>query len=201
MISKSKNFMFISLAALALSILSTFFPIIYYTAGSGPDRAMRYSFNLIRLLDGRSFVELVQSEYSGGSLLGLQIDKGTSNILLGVVCVIGVAAIVLSFVGILSMTKQYESIWPFVFTLSGIICTAIPALAILIAVIMTENIFLGTMQVGVYVYITPAAMLASCFTVIKRHRLTREELRIQKAARAYIRPAGDLPTHQKGYIQ
>lgn len=186
---------------LALSILSTFLPIIYYTAGSGPDRGMRYSFNLIRLLDGKSFVELVQSEYSGGSLLELQIDKATSNILLAAVCIIGVAAIVLSFVGILSMTKQYESAWPLGLTLSGIICTAIPALAILIAVLMTENIFLGTMRVGAYVYITPAAMLASCFTVIKRHRLTQEELRIQKAARAYIRPAGDLPTHQKGYLQ
>ena len=37
------------------------------------------------------------------------------------------------------------------------------------------------------------AMIIACLTVTARHRMSREEARIQAEARAYIRPAGDLP--------
>lgn len=198
MIEKSKILIPVSFGALAMSILSVFFSIIFYMAGSGPDKGTRYGFNLIRLLDGRSYVELVQKEYRGGSLWGLNVDKGTSNILLGLLCLIGILAIVLSIAGLISMTKQYESAWPFRLTLAGIICTAIPAIAIFAAVCMSGDWFYGTMQVGAYVYITPPAMLVSWAAVVKRHRLTQEEIRVQKAAGKYIRPAGDLPLQQRG---
>lgn len=193
MIEKSKILIPVSFGALAMSILSAFFPIIFYVAGSGRDRGTRYGFNLIRLLDGRSYVDLVQVEYKGGSLWGLSVDEGASNILLGLLCMVGILAIVLSIAGLISMTKQYESAWPFRLTLAGIICTAIPAVTILIAVWMSGDWFYGTMRVGAYVYITLPAMLVSWAAVVKRHRLTQEEIRIQKAASKYIRPAGDLP--------
>ena len=191
MIAKNKNWMLISIGALILSLLSLFLPVISYTTNYGNDVGIKYSFNIIKLLDGQSFVEHVLCEYRGSFLYGM--SESAANIVIAILCLIGVAAIVLSFVGLRSMAKQYESSWPFRLTLAGIVCTIIPAVAILIAVLMSGDEFYGTMRVGIYSYITPIAMVVSCITVAKRHKLTQEELRIQKAASAYIKPAGDLP--------
>lgn len=191
MIAKNKNWMLISIGALALSLLSLFFPVISYTANYGNDVGVKYSFNIVKMLDGQSFIEHVLCEYRGSFLYGM--SEAAANTVIGTLCVVGVAAIVLSFVGLRSMAKQYESAWPFRLTLAGIVCTVIPAVAILISVLMSGDEFYGTMQVGTYSYITPIAMIVSCVTVTRRHKLTQEELRIQKAASTYIRPAGDLP--------
>lgn len=191
MIARNKNWMMISIGALVLSLLSLFLPVINYTANEGNDVGSMYSFNLVHLMDGESFVKHVLSEYRGSFLHGMSAE--TANIVIGLLCIVGAAAIVLSFVGLRSMAKQYESAWPFRLTLAGIICTVIPAVVILVAVLMSGDEFYGTMRVGTYAYITPIAMVVSCVTVAKRHKLTQEELRIQKAASAYIRPAGDLP--------
>lgn len=191
MIAKNKNWMLISSGALVLSMLSVFFPIIKYTANYGGDIGKEYSFNILQLLDRRSFAEYVLSEYRGDFLYGMSMSA--ANVIIGLLCVVGIAAIVLSVVGLKSMSKQYESAWPFRLTLAGIVCTAIPAIVILVAVLMSGTAFIGEMQVGLYSYVTPTAMIISCITVTKRHRLTREELYIQKAASMYIKPAGDLP--------
>lgn len=191
MIEKNKNWMLISIGALALSLLSLFLPVIRYTANYADDAGVEYEFNIVKLLDGESFIEQVLGEYRGSFLYGM--SETTANTIIVLLCAVGVAAIVLSYVGLKSMAKQYESAWPFRLTLAGIICTVIPAAVILVAVLMSGDEFYGTMRVGVYSCITPIAMLISCITVTKRHKLTQEELRIQKAASAYIRPAGDLP--------
>lgn len=191
MIIKNKNWMIISVGALALSLLSLFLPVVSYTTGAGRGVQQSYSFNIVELLDGNTFVQKVLSEYRGSFLSGL--SEGSANAILTLLCVIGVAAIVLSAVGLRSMSKQYESAWPFRLTMVGIVCTAIPAVVILITVMMSGAQFRGVLRPGAYVFITPAAMIISCATVVKRYQLTQEELRIRKAAAAYIRPAGDLP--------
>lgn len=190
MIEKNKNWMFISIGALILSLLSLLLPIVSYTAGDGKDKGVCYHFNIFQLLDGETFVDGVLREYRGSYIL--EMSAATANMLILILCAIGMAAIVLSFVGLRSMSKQYESSWPFALTMAGIILTAIPAIVILIVVLMSGDQFPGEMQPGTYMYITPIAMVISCITVTMRHKLTREELRIQNAARAYIRPAGDL---------
>lgn len=191
MIEKNKSWVLVSVAALALSVFSLFLPVIRYTANLGDDVGIRYSFNIVKLLEGKSFVAYVLSEYRGSIFNSM--SAGAANIITRFLCYVGVAAILLSFIGLRSMAKQYESVWPFVLTLAGIICTAIPATAILIVVLMSGNAFYGNIQAGAYGYATPVAMIVSCIAVTKRHKLTREELAIQKAASAYIWPAGDLP--------
>lgn len=191
MIAKNKNWMFLSSGALVLSLLSLFLPIITYKANYGNDIGETYTFNFLRLLDGHSFAEYVLSEYQGSFLYGM--STAAANYILGILCTIGAVAIVLSSIGLRSMSKQYESLWPFRLTLAGIVCTAIPAIVILVAVLMSGTDFIGDVHVGAYSCITPIAMIVSCITVIKRHRLTKEEMHIQKIASMYIKPAGDLP--------
>lgn len=188
MIEKNKNWMKISVGALVLSFGSLFLPVVLYNP---TQHGTVHAFPLLKLLDGESFVQNVLSEYRGSFLYGM--SEETANMVLLLLSVIGIAAIVLSFVGLKSMSKQYESIWPFVLTILGIVCTAIPAVALLIAVSMSGDGFTGTLRAGLYAYVTPAAMIISCITVTRRHKLTREELNVQKLASEFIRPAGDLP--------
>lgn len=191
MIEKNKRWMFISVGALVLSFASLLLPVIKYTAFSGDDIGVQYSFNIIKLLDGNTFVKRVLGEYNGEFLKSVTALQANA-IIIGL-STFGISAIVLSFVGLRSMSKQYESVWPFTLTLSGIFCTLVPAVALLIMVNMSNNDLYGTIQLGPYAYVTPIAMIVSCITVTKRHQLTREEVAIQRAASLYIRPAGDLP--------
>lgn len=191
MIQKNKNWLIISLCGLALSFVTMLLPVIVYTTGSGRDAGKVYSFPIYKLLDGNTFVDVVLYEYRGNFLNWM--DANAANLTILLLCLIGASAVLLSLIGLKSMSKQYESAWPFVLTLGGIICTVIPAVALLIAVLMSGNAFDGTVKAGVYAYVTPLAMLMSCITVIKRHRLTSKERELQKAAEMYIRPAGDLP--------
>ncbi|MBQ1377731.1 MAG: hypothetical protein IIY77_07145 [Lachnospiraceae bacterium] len=114
---------------------------------------------------------------------------------------VAVLAIVISIIGIFSMSKQYESNWPFTLTLIGLIGTAIPAVVLLIIYLISKKYFNEAISVGAYVFITPLAMIAAIITVTNRHRLSLQERRIQEEARRYLIPAGDLPVgqNQKGY--
>ena len=191
MIEKNKNWMIISIGSLVSSFLSLLLPVVTYTAGYGPDKGYVYSFNILQLMDGDEFVSFVLYEYHGDFLHGL--NETGANAILSVLSLIGICAIVLSFVGLRSMSKQYESMLPFRLTLAGIFCTMVPAIALLVAIFMSGDEFYGVIRGGAYVYITPAAMIISCFTVTKRHNMTKEEILIQKEASRYIKPAGDLP--------
>lgn len=185
MIEKNKNWMYVSFAALACSVLSLILPVVYYSTGG-----WNYAYNVFGLM-GSSFIDDVMSEYVGSFMYGT--DRYTVSFLIVLLCLTGVAAIVCSFVGLKSMSKQYESQWPFRLTLAGILLTALPAMVLLVAVTMSGGWFSGTLSPGAYMFVTPAAMVISCLAVVKRHRLNQDELRIQQAAAQYIRPAGDLP--------
>lgn len=122
-----------------------------------------HPFNIFKLLGG-GFAAIVQEEYTGGSLVGIR-----------------------------SMAKQYESQWPFRMTVCGLVGTAIPALLLIIAGILSSSSYMGKISLGAYVIVTPLAMVVSVLTVVRRHRLTRTELEIQKEAASYIHVAGNLP--------
>ena len=57
------------------------------------------------------------------------------------------------------------------------------------------------MHLGAYIVITPIAMILACLTVTNRHRLTKDELQLQKEASLYIKPATDLPIVNIGCTQ
>ena len=99
------------------------------------------------------------------------------------------------------MTKQYESEKPFRLAISGLIGTAVPSVVLLILYLYSKNQYAGTLHLGAYIIITPIAMVLACLTVTSRHRLTQEEAKLQQEAKAYIRPAGDLPVSVPGRSQ
>lgn len=182
---KNKNWIYLSIGGIVLSLASLFLPIITYTRSNG----IKYAFNIIRLFSG-GFAANVQTEYVGKSWI--YISQSSGDVIIALIGLIGAGSIILSFFGLRSMSKQYESPWPFRMTICSLIGTMIPALLLIIAFILSKKYYLGSISLGVYVFVTPVTMVASCAAVLKRHQLTQQELAIQKEASKYIRPAGDL---------
>lgn len=185
---KKRNWMYTSICSLVLSIVSLLMPVISYE--SGRTRAIS-RYNIFKLIDSEELNRKVFSEYNGEFLSGMS-DSAVSFWVF-VLCLIGVGAIVLAFVGIKSMEKQYESSKPFKLAICGLIGTALPSLVLLILYLFSKSQYSGTMHLGAYIIVTPIAMVIACMTVTSKYRLNKEEARIQAEARAYIRPAGDLP--------
>lgn len=184
---KKNGWFMVATGAIVLSLISLLLPIVTYQNSQGISR----SFNVFAIAFGRDFERFVFSEYTGSFLYGL--DYGIIGFLSLALCLVGIGAIVMAFVGINSMTKQYESSQPFVLAVMGLVGTAIPSLTLLVLALISGKQYLGTLHLGAYIFVTPLAMLCAIAAVTARHRLSREEAQAAAAAAAYIRPAGDLP--------
>lgn len=193
---KKQSWMYISIGSIILSLLSLFLPVItYQSARTG----IVGHYNIIKLLSNDELINNVFREYTGEFLRGMSYSKVSTWVIL--LCIVGVGAIILAFAGIKSMTKQYESEKPFRLAISGLIGTAVPSVVLLILYLCSKNQYAGTLHLGAYIIITPIAMVLACLTVTSRHRLTQEEVKLQQEAKAYIRPAGDLPVSVHGGSQ
>lgn len=198
--NKKKTWMYIAIGAIILSVVSLFLPVITYQNSNGNV----YSFNILKVIfNGSDFIDYVLMDNDGSfaakvnnpalvSLLSMPSNDALPKLLIALVAIIGVGAIIASFLGIRSMSKQYESAWPFRLTIIGLVLTAIPALAILILTLISKGYFANTIRLGAYVFITPLAMIAAIITVTNRHKMSLQEKQIQEEAKQYLRPAGDL---------
>ena len=184
-----KTWFYIAFSSLILSIASLFLPIVNYLP-KGSAKALR--FNIIGLMNGQRFLDKVLADYRGYLMLG--VSDGAAIFFTVFLSILGVLAIVLAFVGIFIMVKQYTSPRSFRLAMVGLIGTMIPSVALLVLYFMSKNYFLGKISLGLYVIITPIAMLLACITVAGRYRLTRKQLALQAQAAVYLHPAGDLPS-------
>lgn len=192
-----KGWAIIARLAILISVLSLFLPVIYYNTiyenESGYQYEVLYSFSALDLfLYPSEFIESVLWEYVGTTDYLLNVSYETALFSIILVVVIGVSAIIMAFVGITSMTKQYESNRPFNLTVCGLVCTAIPSVVLWIMVYVSTDQFLGAISLGLYVYITPVAMIIAYLCVTRRHRLAINERALEAEASKYIRPAGNL---------
>lgn len=185
---KKNIWMIIAVSAIILSVISLVLPVLtYQSARTG----ITTNYNIFKLINNSEMISNVFSEYNGNFLRGTHYS--TVSIIIVLLCIVGIVAIALAFIGIRSMAKQYESAWPFRLAISGLVGTAIPSTTLLILFIFSQNQYDGIMSLGAYIIVTPIAMILACVTVINRHRLSQEEIRLQKEASRFIRPAKDLP--------
>lgn len=179
---KRNGWVVISLVCLAASIVSLFTTVIVYADGG-----MRTTYNIIDLILYQDFADSVLSYYSGQAFLGI------SDGLVAVLAVIGVAAIICSLIGIITMRgKQYRDLWPFVLALVGLIGTMIPSVAIVLGIVLSQQFFPGTISCGIYPIVTMIAMIVCIITVTWRRKSTKEERMAAKRAGDKIHRAGDL---------
>ena len=185
--AKKNRWMLVATGAIILSVSSLLLPVISYQGKVG----VRHNYNILALLGDNDFAQVVFGDYMGTFLKGFPYE--TIELYTKILVAVGAGAIVLAFVGINSMSKQYESNTPFRLTLLGLVGTAIPSITLIVLYAMSAEQFRGTISLGPYAFVTPIAMICACMAVTARHRMTAEEARLQREASAYIRPAGDLP--------
>ena len=191
-IDKKKNWIYTAVGSMILSVASLLLPIITYKSAK-TGQVTKY--NIFKLLKNDELINNVFVEYRGQFLR--EMSDSVISVWVVVICLVGLTAIVLAIVGIKSMTKQYESAKPFRLAICGLVGTAIPSLVLLTLYMFSKNQYAGTMHLGAYIFVTPIAMVIACLTVTSKYRLSQEEAKIQVEAKAYIRPAGDLPVLRK----
>lgn len=178
---KDTIWLWIALFWIVISVISMFIGVISYTTAGGTTKM----YAIQNLIDGETFSKEVLREYTGDFVL----DVGPWA--LTALCILAVGAIIAALAGILIMQKQRPVKWPFVMTVIGVIGTAIPALLILYAVIVSVNYFPGKISAGFYPIVTPIAVAFCLYIVIReRKRVLKANAAIKQ--NAYIRPAGDL---------
>lgn len=165
-----KWWLYASVGGMALSLITLFLPIVQYSSISND----HYSYNLISFIaDADGFLNQTLVEYTG-KFMGNATDAQI-NALIVLISLIGLAALVLSTVGILTLSWQKPNTWPFVLALLGLIFTAIPALSLLIMYALSSRFFMGELSIGAYAIVTPIAMVCAMIAVTYKHRANREE--------------------------
>lgn len=178
-----KNWFYIALACIAVSIASLFTSIITYTTESGK----QYSFSIIDLIGGSSnFESIVYEQYNGPVILDI---TGTAT---AVLAVIAVLAILCAVAGLVTLRAQRSNIWQFILTLVGLAGVAVPSVALLVCIFGYGKYYRGTIGCGISPIITPIAMIISITVVIRRKNRVAEELRKEVEAKGLIREAKDL---------
>lgn len=181
---KRMGWMILSLLCLIASVASLFFSIITYSVGG-----REYSYNLVDLIRYDDFAKEVLGDYTGTLFM---VMEGSEEKLLLILAAIGIGAILLAAVGIITMQVQRRNIFSFILALLGLVGTLIPASAILLAVVMSQDYFVGTVSSGAYPMVTLVAMICCIITVTWKYHRSRDERKAMRAAQQLIRRAGDL---------
>lgn len=178
---RERMWMLLALLWLGISVLSMFVGIVRYTDANGVSK----TYAIQDMIDGEDFSHEVLSNYTGE----FQVKIGAWA--LPVLCALAVGALAAALIGILILSKQRSTLWPFVMTIVGIVATAIPALAILAAVALSSRYFVGTIAPGFYPIVAPAAnALCICIVAQERRRVKKAQRAITKNENIYV--AGDL---------
>ena len=184
---RKRSWMYLSLLCLVISILSLFLSVLSYTNGVG----VKHSYNLIDLIsDPDSFGRFVSSEYQGELFQSIDLDEESVMIIL--FAIVGIAALVCAIIGVVRMGRQRPTRGSFILALIGLIGTALPALTILILLGLSRNYFQGSINAGLYVIITPIAMICSVITVSLKHNRNKKQMEARDRVKDYLRLAGDL---------
>ena len=177
-----KQWFYIALACVVISVLSLFTSIITYTAPNG----VAQSYSLIDLLQGNAFRDDVLSQYNGPVLW--RMGGATVSIL----AFMAVAALACAVIGLVTLRAQRPNKWNFVLTLVGLVGTAFPSFLVILAVLLSNNFFTGKISCGLSPVITPVAMVICIYVVIRRRNKVLEQLRKEMEAKGLIWQAGDL---------
>ena len=179
---KKKQWFYIAVGCLALSVVSLFSSVVIYTDTAGAI----HSYSIIDLLSGDGFRDTVLARYTGPVIWKM----GGSTV--SVISAVAVISLICAIAGLLTLRAQRPNLWQFRLTLLGLIGTSIPSFLILLAVGLSKDYFTGAVSCGAAPIITPIAMAISIFVVIRRKNKVQEELNKQLKAQGLIYRGGDL---------
>lgn len=167
---------------IAVSVISLFIGVISYE----PPGGVRTNYTLLNLLDGNRFTKEVLCEYTGS----FRISIGTWTLTL--LSVLAITAILAALIGVIVLSKQRPTRWPYIMTILGCVGTAIPSILIFAAVMLSRSYFPGNIRCGFYPIVTPIAMAICLWLVVQERRRKRKAKIDLSNAADLLRPGGDL---------
>ena len=176
---KDQILLYSALGWIALSVASMFLSVISYT----PPGAEKITYALQDIIGGTYFYKHVLNQYTGP----IPVEIGTWA--LTVLCILAIASILAASVGIVLLSRQRPTKWPYIMTLIGTVGTAIPSLLIFAAVLVSLRYFPGKIGLGFYPIVTPIAMGLCLWIVVAERRRT---MRALKNRSPYLHRGGDL---------
>ena len=179
---EKKNWFYIAIGCIVVSILSLFTSVVAYTTGSGT----HYSYSIIDLIQGDDFTNQVLWDYKGPVLWDI---SGPTVTILSIIAVLG---IICAVIGLITLRVQRPNTWQFRLTVVGLIATAFPSLLIILGVLVLGRNFGGSLSCGIAPIITPIAMAISVYVVIRRKNTLQEQLQKELEAKGLIKKGGDL---------
>lgn len=180
---KENKLVAIAYSGLIISILSAFTTIVGYTNSAGVHK----TFSLLDFLsDAEGFGSFVFNEYRGKVLVHYETWQ------LFILILLGAAAIVCAFVGLMRLSKQTDNQTSFVLTIFGLIGTMAPSVIIFICIVALKDYYLGTIACGIYPIVSPIAMIACIAAATKMRRRNIEYRKKLKEAEGLIFRGGDL---------
>lgn len=177
-----KNWFYIAIACVAVSVASLFTSIITYTTASGT----RYSFSIVDLIGGSADFEIVYKQYKGPVVWNI------TGAITTVLALVAVLAILCSVIGLVTLRAQRPNTWQFILTLVGLAGVAFPSIVLFICVLGYGKYYSGTIRCGISPVITPIAMIICIAVVVRRKNKLAEELRKEAEAKGLIWEAKDL---------
>lgn len=178
---KKNQWMYLVLGCIAFSVISLFLPVLVYTYPHGTVVKL----NIMDIASSQKLTTIL-ADYTGP--FSIYVPAGVATFF----AVVAALAILVAFIGVITMSIQRPNTRQFCLTLCGIIGTAIPSVLIFLAVILSRQYLPGTFRCGLYPVITPIAMVVCMITVTRKHRRSMAEIQAQERAKHLIRPGGDL---------
>ena len=179
---EKKNWFYIAIGCIVVSILSLFTSVVAYTTGSGS----HFSYSIIDLIRNDEFTDQVLWDYYGPILWNI---SGPTVTILSIIAILG---IICAVVGLITLRAQRPNTWQFRLTVAGLIATAFPSLLIILGVLVLGRNFGGTLSCGIAPILTPVAMAISVYVVIRRKNTVQEQLQKELEAKGLIQRGGDL---------
>lgn len=204
---KRNAWFYVALGAICVSIISLFMPVIVYSEGftppfyagilgrgvvSVPDGAFFGTYTIVDLIGTDRFVREVLVWYRG--TVSWYIDTPQ----VAAMAALAFAALVISFIGIITMRSQYQRTWQYVLTLVGLVGTTFPSLMVFYAVGQSRKGFTGVIQCGIAPYLMPIAAVVSIVAVVYRRTTVQKEILQRARSQNLIWAAGDLTGNRMG---
>ncbi len=173
---------YVAILSIIASIASLFTPIITYESEEG----MVYKYTVIELIEGEDFTNTVLCRYTGPVLWDI-----TGSIVTGLM-ILTVISLICAVIAIFTLRAQYPGTWNFVLAFAGLVGIMLPVVLVIVAVVLSDKYFRGTISCGAAPAIIVTAMIVSMLAVTQRKNKVIEQCRKEAEAKKLLRKAGDL---------
>ncbi len=175
-----ENWFKVAIAGLAVSVFSLFTTIIRYESTAGEV----YKYSIVELIKNDDFSKRVLNQYTGKVLWHMD-----GTVIVGLV-ILMVVSLICAIVSLITLRAQYPNKRQFILAIVSLIGVAFPSFLVILAVMLSEKYFIGTISCGMAPIISPVAIIICIIAVVKRKNKVDKDLK--ERTKNLIWEAGEL---------